>query len=474
MFKSIIEKLCFLHGKSRTISKSCRRSRARLSAVDSDPPWRVWATLTTTVTATSPWARLTRTRAVARCTYSTGTGTASPTGTARDWSARDSRRRCEDSVYPSRNLGTSTGTIIPTSPWALIYPARWSCWDPRRSWRWTWRWRIRKSGCCETQRPSSSTSGCPTRAHTYLNTYVILSFIRVICHTLFIFYIYHLFISIIINFYYLLIIISLFIFIIVCLLLFMYKFYICDLIIFNILSVTFQLRIMSFQDLSRFWRLINCTAGLRIARKEVTMVRRLTSCVTPYLKLRSRVIHSRFISRCVTSIRVIVFSLSNSLSRYIFQENIGNIIDPLEISVSMQLEDDLDARSGSSSSCVSCVVINKHRSKIEDLVKLPFAVDCGDDNVCASDLRVALSIDSTRGNRYTIGSTPTIELRVDARNRGEPAYQTKVRVLTKVLPLASIPPECTENPGDVLEVICDIGNPLRTNVWWWFVGSLDG
>ncbi|XP_025265268.1 integrin alpha-4-like isoform X2 [Camponotus floridanus] len=152
----------------------------------------------------------------------------------------------------------------------------------------------------------------------------------------------------------------------------------------------------------------------------------------------------------------------NSLEIHL-TENIGNIIDPLEISVSMQLEDDLDARNGSSSSCVACVVINKHRSKMEDLVKLPFAVDCGEDNVCVSDLRVALSIDSTRGDRYTIGSAPTITLRVDAYNHGEPAYQTRVRVFTETLPLASVPPECTENPGDVLEVTCDIGNPLRTN-----------
>ncbi|KAL6431766.1 hypothetical protein ACFW04_007349 [Cataglyphis niger] len=149
----------------------------------------------------------------------------------------------------------------------------------------------------------------------------------------------------------------------------------------------------------------------------------------------------------------------SSLEIYL-TKNIRNVIDPLEISASVQLEDDLDARNGSSSSCVSCVAINKPRSKIEDLVKLPFALECGEDNVCVSDLRVALS---TGDDRYIIGSTSTITLRVDAYNRGEPAYQTRVRVFTEALPLASIPPECTENPRDVLEVICDIGNPLRTN-----------
>lgn len=132
--------------------------------------------------------------------------------------------------------------------------------------------------------------------------------------------------------------------------------------------------------------------------------------------------------------------------------------------MSMQLEDDLHARNGSS--CASCVVVNKLRSKTEDLLKLPFAVECGEDDVCVSDLSVMLFTDSTPGNRYIIGSTPIIVLRVDAYNRGEPAYQTRVRIFTEVLTLASIPPECTEDPrmSGTLDVICDIGNPLRTNV----------
>lgn len=133
--------------------------------------------------------------------------------------------------------------------------------------------------------------------------------------------------------------------------------------------------------------------------------------------------------------------------------------------MSMQLEDDLHAKN-ENSLCASCVVINKLRSKTEDLIKLPFAVDCGEDNVCVSDLGVALSTDSTSDNRYIIGSTSVITLRVDAYNHEEPAYQTRVRIFTEVLALASIPPECTEDSrtSGTLDVICDIGNPLRTNV----------
>lgn len=145
-------------------------------------------------------------------------------------------------------------------------------------------------------------------------------------------------------------------------------------------------------------------------------------------------------------------------------ENIQNVIDPLEISVSMQLDDDLHAKN-ENSLCASCVVINKLRSKTEDLIKLPFSVDCGEDNVCVSSLGVTLSTDSAPGNRYIIGSTPIITLRADAYNRGEPAYQTRVRISAEVLTLASIPPECTEDysVSSALDVICDISNPLRTN-----------
>ncbi|XP_011872800.1 PREDICTED: integrin alpha pat-2-like [Vollenhovia emeryi] len=157
-------------------------------------------------------------------------------------------------------------------------------------------------------------------------------------------------------------------------------------------------------------------------------------------------------------------TITSNLLEIHLMGNIQNVIDPLEISVSMQLDDDLHARN-ESSLCASCVVINKLRSKTEDSLKLPFAVDCGEDNVCVSDLGVTLSTDSTPGNRYIIGSTPIIVLRVDTYNRGEPAYQTRVRIFTEVLTLASIPPECTEDPraSGTLDVICDIGNPLRTN-----------
>lgn len=130
----------------------------------------------------------------------------------------------------------------------------------------------------------------------------------------------------------------------------------------------------------------------------------------------------------------------------------------------MQIEDDLRGRN-QNLSCISYVAVN-NASQVEHLVRLPFAVECGDDNVCVADLDVRLSTHLTAGDRYVIGSTSTIPLHIDAYNWGEPAYQARVRVSIGILTLANVPPECMENSdaSGNLEVICDIGNPFRTNV----------
>lgn len=117
--------------------------------------------------------------------------------------------------------------------------------------------------------------------------------------------------------------------------------------------------------------------------------------------------------------------------------------------------------------CTSCVAINKLLSKTEDLIKLSFAVDCGDDNICTSDVKILLSTDLNSGNRYIIGSTFTTELKIDVFNYGEPAYQAKIYLyIPKTVSLGSISPSCMESfyMDNTLEVICDVGNPFRKNV----------
>jgi len=188
-----------------------------------------------------------------------------------------------------------------------------------------------------------------------------------------------------------------------------------------------------------------------------------------YTLIRSEISHSWFeiyLAVCIHIFRICSNDGSKSFYHmhfHIFQKNIQNVIDPLEISVSMQVEDDLHWRN-ENSSCMSHVAV-KNTSQTEHHVRLPFAVECGEDNICVADLGVRLSTYLT-ANRYIIGSTTTIPLRIDAYNQGEPAYQTTVRISTGILTLANLPPECMESfsASGNLEVICDIGNPFKTNV----------
>lgn len=146
------------------------------------------------------------------------------------------------------------------------------------------------------------------------------------------------------------------------------------------------------------------------------------------------------------------------------------MIDPLEISISVILEQDSQTNNKETDRnlfCTSAACVNKFRSKSQDLIKLPFAVDCGEDNVCTSDVKVTLSTDLKLDNRYIIGSTSSVKFIIDASNRGEPAYQAKTHLyIPEMLSLASVPPSCMESSliYNTLEVICDFGNPLRKNV----------
>ncbi|PBC26440.1 Integrin alpha-PS3 [Apis cerana cerana] len=149
------------------------------------------------------------------------------------------------------------------------------------------------------------------------------------------------------------------------------------------------------------------------------------------------------------------------------KENIQNIINPIEISVKINLEKNLSNNERNLNFfCTSCAIINKLLSKTEDLIKLPFAVDCGEDNICTSDVKILLSTDLKSGNRYIIGSVFTTKFKLDVFNNGEPAYQAKIYIyIPKILSLASIPSLCIENfyKNNTLEVICDLGNPLKKN-----------
>ncbi|XP_043271605.1 integrin alpha-8-like [Venturia canescens] len=149
-----------------------------------------------------------------------------------------------------------------------------------------------------------------------------------------------------------------------------------------------------------------------------------------------------------------------------------NVIDPIEVSVSLELVNPLaketltqpaDNLTGNNY-CSSCPMVNRLLSHLEDSMSVPFAVDCGLDDICSSILDLSITSDLDAGNRYTLGSQPTMKLTVGVANRGEPAYKTQTQIyIPHPISLGSLPPECMENSrlDGILQVTCELGNPLR-------------
>lgn len=151
---------------------------------------------------------------------------------------------------------------------------------------------------------------------------------------------------------------------------------------------------------------------------------------------------------------------------YFLQNKIQEFMNPLEISLSLYLnQTKLNSMTNETifkdQFCKTCPVINKEESIIEKSLLLPFAVDCGYDDICTSNLTITMSTDLTI-NHFVLGSRKTFLLFVNVVNDGEPAYKTEIRVIIpKPLQLANIPPDCNENEFDL---ICSVGNPLRGKV----------
>lgn len=136
-----------------------------------------------------------------------------------------------------------------------------------------------------------------------------------------------------------------------------------------------------------------------------------------------------------------------------------NAVEPIEIMGKITLNE--------ISNCSYCPVINSRSSKVSDNLKLAYILDCGEDDVCNSDLRVEITSVSNDENSFVIGSSSTYNLTILVENSKEPAYKTQARVYIPLpITLSRIPLECDEKLeiNKILEVICNLGNPLRFNV----------
>ncbi|XP_057337541.1 integrin alpha-4-like isoform X2 [Microplitis mediator] len=149
----------------------------------------------------------------------------------------------------------------------------------------------------------------------------------------------------------------------------------------------------------------------------------------------------------------------------LLMHHLKNVLDPIEITASVSLEPpqyDHQNPLTQKNFCYNCPVINELRSKTEDILNLPFAVDCGPDNICYSNITLDVTT-NLADNRYIIGTQKTINISINAINFGEKAYQAQVNlILPSFITLASVPLNCIENTHDMGEIVtCDIGNPLK-------------
>lgn len=82
----------------------------------------------------------------------------------------------------------------------------------------------------------------------------------------------------------------------------------------------------------------------------------------------------------------------------IFQDRIANFLTPIEITVTQKLIEKpirsnpiliAQTMQNSDRFCKMCPIVHPTLSQAEEKLGVPFALDCGDDNVCTSDLKVS-------------------------------------------------------------------------------------
>ncbi|KAF2904031.1 hypothetical protein ILUMI_02128 [Ignelater luminosus] len=114
--------------------------------------------------------------------------------------------------------------------------------------------------------------------------------------------------------------------------------------------------------------------------------------------------------------------------------------------------------------CSTCPVSNTYKSTDQQTIELPFALGCGDDNICQSSLDLqARFLNVGVADRYVLGSTDYVQLEATISNSGEKAYSTGVIVkLPNSIYFRSIPTNCLEGNSSS-EVLCSIENPLDEN-----------
>ncbi|CAH0559568.1 unnamed protein product [Brassicogethes aeneus] len=80
--------------------------------------------------------------------------------------------------------------------------------------------------------------------------------------------------------------------------------------------------------------------------------------------------------------------------------------------------------------CPSCPIIDKKRSSGPIAIPVNFNLECGDDNICQSNLTMELRLLDLHNNTYNVGTNKKsfVTLEVDIQNSGEFAYSNELMV----------------------------------------------
>ncbi|VEN58186.1 unnamed protein product [Callosobruchus maculatus] len=112
--------------------------------------------------------------------------------------------------------------------------------------------------------------------------------------------------------------------------------------------------------------------------------------------------------------------------------------------------------------CITCPVLDIYRSNSTSYkLDLPFALDCGNDDLCYAELEINVEFPGLSNKTWVTGSSDNVTLRVTVSNAGENAYATKLEVtLPDGIFLRQIPPQCLSQ-SNASFFVCNVDNPLK-------------
>ncbi|XP_031332931.1 integrin alpha-PS3-like isoform X1 [Photinus pyralis] len=169
---------------------------------------------------------------------------------------------------------------------------------------------------------------------------------------------------------------------------------------------------------------------------------------------------------------------------FLIQKDLTNRYDPITVTVSQELiiaktkREVIYVQQNESvpqdKFCKDCAILNPIRSVKEQKLELSFVLGCGADNICRTKLNLkATFLNINSQNKYVLGSTDYLKLKVNISNEGDKAYLTQLIVeLPRLVHFRSIPINCLEGNSSG-SIICNVDNPLYEKKWKLIMLDLD-